>query len=1160
MKTRMVSLVLLAFIVTTAMCDVVDATKPGFRQVSGVSVSQDATQTVSDDVIVDPQGEFRKTGGGKLVVPMSRVNRQLPWGVTVSEGTLRLEAGDDATLPVGTVPQAFYKAALWLDASSAVVTNSDDVSYVAKWVDVRDAGHPDSPTYVYATPGWGSRSPNISIPPVKVEKDGRPALYFGGRTSGKHMSLSSEVKNIIHLFVVHGAYECFGPVIGHSSSREGMTLSTASQSLAMPLNQHFVARAELSPDYASARHSLDGEWFDAYTTGPKTGFQLFSSHFIHRMASFNRIFRSAFEAVASGDTDYSGYVQGGDYVSEIVVFTCRLSSGEVQEITRYLMRKWNLPYSDGTTPAFRHLPDNGTIGIADGATLEVAADSGETVPSLAISGAGSVVKSGAGTLELGPDNGTSSGVTLSLDGGTVLSRGGRPLPVSVSGGESYTAAIFNAQGSGSRTADTDISSGAKLTKGSCAAGKVVKEGNDWLRVNAVASDVKTIEVNGGVLQFEAKTHPSNLVSGPVTVNIANADFEAPVSFTGSNGTCPLGGSGVHGWRSPGGNASYIAYTNSAALTWFGESAKRPRPVPSSGAQALLLNNGTAETDIVIPVDGDYDLEFHAVNRYGVGKSTVYVGPYLQVFVGESSSTLVQVGGDIHPSGFNFTRFRVHLDGLTAGSKVLRVMAHYNYVNSGGNYFGGTIVDDVRIVYRGNIQDEGLFKIPNGDFETVTPNSSVPFHVTDYSPLNVADGWTFACTNTEVGTQTLNAYVGLAAPGFSFTQTLANDNTRPQAVLTSELQSAPFGSKMLLFLRSQAYARTTFTVPAGRYYLRGNCARNANNFTCNGNSNRDASSGPGVVHAKLTLEGSASTKDLGSVTLYGRRMASKTWPEVFEVPYEQMVTLELEQTYATGSALVDDLVLVQEARALDDSGILKCGGGEGSTDGIWTFSGDKSYFTYSDASIWGYNQGNNTRYYGWAGFEGTHEFSFQCCGTARQQVTFPEPGLYRFTCHARTRADSSGYSGNAIRFWFSRVGSSVTNVIDTMPAPYACNFLERSYTFTVPEAGNYYFGISGQGVPGAVPTADKMTFLDGLSIHRVTETVDDVPVIPAGLRIKVASGARMVLDFKGTNEVRSVKLGDTLLLGGVVDGISHPDYIGGMGALRIVPSSFVISFR
>ena len=1157
MNTRTVSMsVMFAFAASTAMCDVVDATKPGFRQVSGVNVSQGVTQTVSDDVIVDPQGELRKTGEGKLVVPMSRVNRQLPWGMTVSDGTLRLEAGDDATLPVGTVPQAYYKAALWLDASSSVVTNADGINYVAKWVDVRDAAHPDSPTYVYATPGWGSNSPNKSIPPVKVEKDGRPALYFGGKTSGKHMNLSSTVQNVIHQFVVHGAYDCFGPVIGHSTSREGMTLSAASQWLAMPLNQHFVARAELCPDYASARHSLDGEWFDAYTTGPKTGFQLLSTHFIHRMASFNRIFRSAFEGAASGDTDKSSYVQGGDYVSEIVVFNCRLSSGEIQEISRYLMRKWNLPYSDGTAPAFRHLPDNGTIGIADGASLEVAANSNKTVPSLAISGAGSVVKSGAGTLELGPDNGTSSGVTMSLDGGTVLSRGGRPLPVSVSGGESYTATIFNAQGSGSRTADTDISSGAKLTKGSCAADKVIKEGNDWLRVNAVASDVKVMEVNDGVLQLEAKSYPSNLVSGPVTVNIANADFEAPVEFTVANGRCPLGTSGVHGWRSPGNDAYYIAYTNSAALTWFGENANRPRPVPSSGAQALLLNNGTADTDIVIPVDGDYDLEFHAVNRYGVGKSTVYVGPYLQVFVGESSSTLVQVGGDIHPSGFNFTRFRVHIDGLSAGSKVLRIKAHHNYVNSGGNYFGGTIVDDVRIVYRGNIPDEGIFKIPNGDFETVTPNSSVPYHVTDYSPLNVADGWTFACTNAEVGTQTLNAYVGLAAPGFSFTQTLTSDNTRPQAVLTSELQSAPFGSKMLLLLRTQAYAKTTFTVPAGRYYLRGKCARNANNFTCNG-SERNASSDPGVVHAKLTLEGSASTKDLGSVVLYGRRMASTTWPEVFEVPFEQTVTLELEQTRTSGSALIDDLVFVREAQALDDSGILKCGGGEEATAGIWTFSGDKSYFTNSAADRRMYDQGGNTGYYGWSGFEGSYVFSFQCCGIARQQVKFPEAGLYRFTCHARTRADSTAYSGNAIRFWFSRVGSSVTNVIDTMPAPYACNFLERSYTFTVPEAGDYYFGLTGQGVPGAAANADRMTYLDGMSIHRVTEAVDDVPAIPEGLRIRVASGARMVLDFKGTNVVRSVKLGNTLLTSGVVDGRSHPDFIGGSGALRVVSEGLVI---
>lgn len=68
------------------------------------------------------------------------------------------------------------------------------------------------------------------------------------------------------------------------------------------------------------------------------------------------------------------------------------------------------------------------------------------------------------------------------------------------------------------------------------------------------------------------------------------------------------------------------------------------------------------------------------------------------------------------------------------------------------------------------------------------------------------------------------------------------------------------------------------------------------------------------------------------------------------------------------------------------------------------------------------------------------------------------------------------------------------------------------------------------------------------------------MVPEGLRIKVASGARMVLDFKGTNVVRSVRLGNTLLTSGTVDGRSHPDFIGGSGALRIVSEGFVITVQ
>ena len=106
--------------------------------------------------------------------------------------------------------------------------------------------------------------------------------------------------------------------------------------------------------------------------------------------------------------------------------------------------------------------------------------------------------------------------------------------------------------------------------------------------------------------------------------------------------------------------------------------------------------------------------------------------------------------------------------------------------------------------------------------------------------------------------------------------------------------------------------------------------------------------------------------------------------------------------------------------------------------------DRSYFTSSYASSRGYDQGANTAAYGYAGFEGKNAFAFQCCGTFCQRVSFPEKGLYQFTCHVRTRASSAAYSGNAIRFWYAKPGSSMTNVIDTMPAPYACNFVERSY--------------------------------------------------------------------------------------------------------------------
>lgn len=365
----------------------------GDGRTGGVKVPAGESVELADVVLLGDGGVFCKTGSGTLEVPMAKVDRQAGgWEIRNCAGEMRLVAGEDTTAP--EVPSVITeKAALWLRADSAVVTNGTDgaTGFVKRWVDVRDLGNSDSPRQVYAMPEWGSMAPaeNRGLPPVLVETNGTAALYFGGNTSGRYMRLSSEVKNIRQSFVVHGMYDCWGAVLGNSHSRKAMIPDTYKGSVAAAeLTRHFSLRTELSPAYSSARYRLDGEEFDPFTVPPRTGFQLLEMDFPAQSDSVDCIFRSGFETVVDKDTGLDKQVQGGDYVSEIVLFTNVVSEAERLEVERYLMRRWSLARTDNAP---------GTVTAAADSVVEIFADEGEVFPAVNLKGGGVFRKTGAGT-------------------------------------------------------------------------------------------------------------------------------------------------------------------------------------------------------------------------------------------------------------------------------------------------------------------------------------------------------------------------------------------------------------------------------------------------------------------------------------------------------------------------------------------------------------------------------------------------------------------------------------------------------------------------------------------------------------------------------------------------------------------------------------------
>ena len=129
-----------------------------------------------------------------------------------------------------------------------------------------------------------------------------------------------------------------------------------------------------------------------------------------------------------------------------------------------------------------------------------------------------------------------------------------------------------------------------------------------------------------------------------------------------------------------------------------------------------------------------------------------------------------------------------------------------------------------------------------------------------------------------------------------------------------------------------------------------------------------------------------------------------------------------------------------------------------------------------------------------------------------------------------------------------------------------NFVFRSALFNVPAAGTYTFGIKGlNGWPLEDGThlqvgysaSDVTAFIDQVLIEKADETLE--PDIPETLALELSDGARLRLDFTGTNRIDRLRLNGQSVAG-FIDA-SHPSgLVSGIGCLEVRPKGTVIFFR
>lgn len=1129
----------------------------------------------------------------------------------VPSGTVALETSAEVPNPVPACLSD--KAAFWMDMSEASIVSDDGGETISMWRDCRETAAKDvTPTLYYATPAWTNGGDGT---PVSYEYKGvnpaiqtlgaaaRKTLYFHGR-SGIYLRLKKNAANatlsdVRHVFAVHNPSNWFGAVVGEAEvNRRGCLLLQQDRSSYVykmgcesPL---FWNRVDLndSNDYP---HSLgyqstalsvavDGQVVDPYAYNPHKGWQLFDFACQDRTAGarMQSIFFQRYENSA-WDT---GHRAGGDYLSELVVFTNQLSSAEIAAVRTYLNGKWKLP--DWRDPEPRDASNYlvamspvETVSIGASATAQAAVAADAVSRPFCLAGDGAFVKSGDGALVVGASQTLwPYAGSFDLQGGSVFLRGGAAPAIAAVAGRTLTSADFVP---GDNTIANQAAGAVKITVSADAgATEFVKAGRCQATVRDVAADVDKVTVQGGELTLGAATS----VGYRSEVAVPNGDFEAlyhcpsgdanysrwaynlcPVPTTGSNGWYSVSSSSVYFQRVGRGctfaDGSLVENAQTAdGKKWSGHSAWNLASTVGAGNQIVNIQGGSAYTKVTLPTDGCYELTFDMSERYSYALDPKNARP-VEVRFGTGVSDWQTVAYCQATERF-WTNVRVFLPKATAGEHVIGfTLQSINPAPDCSVY-----IDNVRLRFA-SVEPRDTYAIPNGDFErmdvTMKTSGGKNYWSVNYLSLdNVAYGWTFSSPDSPDGR---NPLIGIVNPNIAVRCASDSYATREGFALAG---NDTHGTTALLMLSNQVSATTTFTPPAGTWRLRQRLQR----AFVRGNDAKLSYIEDRQATCKASVAVGGMVTDLGQISdgaflSSARKMARYDYPTAFEADGTTPVTLTLTTANADVGVLVDDLELVGEGSIADRDGeLVKNGGFESSTSGWQAYTPqwptNQIERTYNGTAWRTYLDGT-TYAYGAMRYEGKKCYLFKNFCGLKQDIDFPAAGLYRLRFGFRSRVDDAMYADGdfAVKLW----QGAVTNQLAFINYQYQRNFAEREYLFRIPAKGTYSLGFenygphNGRGVKGTESTC----FIDGVSVCRVDWDVPETLSISEEAKISVADNATLNLAFTGTNVVRRVthagrSVGQMTDAGRIVNAATCPALVSGPGTLLVKPTGMLIFLR
>ena len=253
-----------------------------------------------------------------------------------------------------------------------------------------------------------------------------------------------------------------------------------------------------------------------------------------------------------------------------------------------------LPMKDGTKVKVPRPLRTEIVRVAAGTVKEMDVKEGAETPPLAFAGAGTVVKKGAGTLVVGPGDGSPGTPRFTLDGGTILVHGGRmPEFGTLRAGEEWRVAAQHPV----KDPAAEAMAGVCVEKTMHAGTVLAKTGDGTLTASGVDGAVDRIAVMGGTLRLTPAAAGTD--AGPGANLIADPGFERR---------------GV--WRRfvLEGDVTYSTQYSTPNFTYATDPWGFGYAMFEGDSCARLHNNGGAATTVDFPAPGRYRLTLHMRTR------------------------------------------------------------------------------------------------------------------------------------------------------------------------------------------------------------------------------------------------------------------------------------------------------------------------------------------------------------------------------------------------------------------------------------------------------------------------------------------------------------------------------------------------------------------